>query len=379
MNRPLNLLSIVIPVFNEEEVLPLLLARLVALVGRMPCQVECLFINDGSRDRTIEGLEEAAHQHSWVRVIDFSRNFGHQVAITAGTDFAQGDAVVIMDADLQDPPEVILEMIAKYREGFDVVYGQRIARLGESTFKRWTAAAFYGLMKSMIHKELPENTGDFRLMSRPVVQALRELREQHRFVRGMVTWTGFRQTAVPFERPGRAAGTTKYPTRKMMEFAWRAITSFSGLPLRLAIIFGLLMLVASFLYALFAAYGAIVLQNTVRGWTSLVFIQIGLSGVTLLMLGLIGDYVARIYEEIKGRPLYIVQRLLNADTAWRNQPPRRVSVWAGDDPADQPFPTTPADSTVEPHTAPPLIHTPESGSPILLAENAAGHEPGVNR
>jgi dolichol-phosphate mannosyltransferase len=310
MSRPLELISLVLPVFNEEQVLPLLLPRVRDLLARLPCAGEVIFVNDGSRDRTSELLAQAAQSDDRLKVIDFSRNFGHQIAITAGVDFAAGDAVVVMDADLQDPPELVLEMIDRYRAGYDVVYAQRTERRGETRFKRLTAAGFYWLMRSTIHKDLPDNTGDFRLMSRPVVHALRQLREQHRFVRGMVTWLGYKQTAVQFERPARAAGETKYPLRKMLAFAWRAISSFSGLPLRLALGVGAAMTCASILYALYAVY-VMAVGSVVPGWTSLVCLQVGLSGITLLVIGLMGDYVARIYDEIKGRPLYIVRDLHN--------------------------------------------------------------------
>jgi dolichol-phosphate mannosyltransferase len=287
MLRSPKLISLVLPVFNEEEVLPLLLPRLFALAERLPCPAELIFVDDGSRDRTAAML-----------------------------------AQVIMDADLQDPPEMVLQMVERYCEGFDVVYAQRTARHGETTFKRWTAAAFYWLMRRLVHADLPENTGDFRLMSREVVTALGQLREQHRFVRGMVTWLGFRQTALKFERPPRAAGQTKYPLRKMLAFAWRAISSFSGVPLRMAMFVGIALVIASLAYAAWAGYQALIGGGTAPGWASLVCLQVGLSGVTLLCLGLVGDYIARIYEEIKGRPLYIVGSLANLAFDPAKLPPR---------------------------------------------------------
>jgi dolichol-phosphate mannosyltransferase len=265
-----------------------------------------------------------ARADSRIRILDLSRNFGHQLAITAGTDVASGDVVIVMDADLQDPPEVINEMLRKYEQGYDVVYGLRASRSTDTAFKRWTAQAFYWLMRTAIHRELPANVGDFRLMSRQVVAALGELREQHRFVRGMVTWLGFRQTSVEFERPARAAGETKYPLRKMLIFAWNAITSFSGLPLRMGLAVGLIMLALSFAYAGFAAFQALVLRITVPGWASLVCLNIGSTGMIIAMLGLIGDYVARIYEEMKGRPLYVVREATNFDTGVLQAVSRRM-------------------------------------------------------
>lgn len=330
VSRPLELLSIVLPVYNEEAVVPLLLPRLRALLEKLPVPAEVIFVDDGSRDRTAELLAAAAVADERIKVLEFSRNFGHQIAITAGTDAASGDAVVIMDADLQDPPEVVLEMIAKYREGYDVVYGQRTVRHGETWFKRVTARGFYWVMRRAIHKELPDNAGDFRLISRQVADALRQLRERHRFVRGMIAWLGFKQTAVPFERPARAAGETKYPLRKMLGFAWRAVTSFSGMPLRAGLVIGVLMMIAAFIYAGYAVFVALVLGDAVRGWASVVCLLVGLSGMIITMLGLIGDYVARIYEEMKARPLYIVRNARNLDAGLSSDPKaiiRRATVW----------------------------------------------------
>jgi dolichol-phosphate mannosyltransferase len=311
VSRPLSLLSIILPVYNEEAVMPLLLPRLHSLLERLPVPAEVIFVDDGSKDRTAELLTAAALADARIKVVEFSRNFGHQIAITAGADVATGDAVVIMDADLQDPPEVVIEMIAKYQEGYDVVYGRRTVRHGETWFKRLTARCFYWVMRKAVHPDLPDNAGDFRLMSRQVTQALRQLRERHRFVRGMVAWLGFRQTAVLFERPARAAGETKYPLRKMLAFAWRAVTSFSGLPLRLGLAVGVVMMLAAFLYAGYAIFMALATGDTVRGWASVVCLVVGLSGMIITMLGLIGDYVARIYEEMKARPLYIVRSARN--------------------------------------------------------------------
>jgi polyisoprenyl-phosphate glycosyltransferase len=313
MDRPMDLISLILPVYNEEAVIPLLLPRLRDLLDQLPCKSEVIFVNDGSRDRSGELLAQAALDDDRIKVVEFSRNFGHQIAITAGTDIAAGDVVIIMDADLQDPPEVVLQMIEKYQQGFDVVYGQRIRRDGDSFFKKRTAKAFYWLMRKAVHKELPDDVGDFRLLSRQVADALRCLREQHRFVRGMVTWLGFRQTAVTFERLPRAAGETKYPLRKMVAFAWGAITSFSGLPLRIGLLVGVMLILLAVGYAGYAVFMVSFMKMTVPGWASLVCLTVGLSGMIIVMLGLIGDYVARIYEELKHRPLYIVRSLTNVD------------------------------------------------------------------
>lgn len=328
MHRPLRLISLVLPAYNEQEVLPLVLPRVAELVARLPAPAEVIFVNDGSRDETGPLLASAALTYDWLKVIEFSRNFGHQLAITAGADLARGDVVVVMDADLQDPPELVLELIDKYRQGYDIVYAQRIERQGESRFKRWTAAGFYWVMRTFVHRELPDNVGDFRLMSRAVVDALGQLREQHRFVRGMVAWLGFRQTAVPFTRPPRAAGETKYPLSKMLAFAWRAISSFSGLPLRAALPLGGLLLVAGMLLGC-GTIAASVLSG--RDWSGLMLVtalQLTLSGVTLAALGLVGDYVARVYDELKDRPLYIVRELVNfRDDDLRQRPSRAAVSW----------------------------------------------------
>lgn len=311
MSRPLNLISLVLPAFNEEEVLPLLLPRVAELVSRLPAPAEVIFVNDGSRDGTARLLAEAAAHYPWLKVVEFARNFGHQLAITAGADLARGDVVVVMDADLQDPPEVVLELIERYRQGYDVVYARRAERQGESWFKRATAGGFYWLMRSFIHRELPENVGDFRLMSRPVVDAMGQLREQHRFVRGMVTWLGYRQTAVEFVRPARAAGQTKYPLRKMLAFAWRAISSFSGLPLRAALPVGGLLSVAGLAIGMGATVQATLLGGAWSPWWLIAALQLALTGLTLTAVGLLGDYLARVYDELKDRPLYVVRQLYN--------------------------------------------------------------------
>jgi dolichol-phosphate mannosyltransferase len=318
-------LSLVIPVFNEEEALTPLLEALRPVLDGMDCDHEIIFIDDGSRDGTRGLLEAAAAADSRIKVLGFSRNFGHQAAITAGLDFASGDAVVVMDADLQDPPELLPEMVARYEQGFDVVSAQRIGRDGEGVFKRGTAALFYGLMRRAVDERLVPQVGDFRLFSRAAVEAIRGLREQHRFMRGLVAWLGLKEAIIPFRRPPRAHGTTKYPVWKMARFAWTAISSFSALPLKLALFGGLLLTAIGAGYSIWALYETFVLQTTVRGWTSLVCLQMLFSGATLVAVGLVGDYVARIYEEIKGRPLYVVSEALNLG-AQVSAPPRAVCL-----------------------------------------------------
>jgi dolichol-phosphate mannosyltransferase len=305
------LLSIVIPLFNEGEVVPLLVARLNETLARLDCDVEVLLVDDGSRDNTAALARDVARRDPRYRVLSFSRNFGHQAAITAGLDFAAGDAVVIMDADLQDPPEIVLRMVELYREGFDVVSAQRQSREGDGLWKRATASAFYWIMRKTVDERVMPEVGDFRLLSRGAVHALRTFREQHRFMRGLVAWLGLREATVPFNRGPRAAGTTKYPTLKMAAFAWTAITSFSGLPLRLGVLAGIFLTMLGGLYFIYAAYRALVVQATVPGWTSLVFLQIFFSGATLLSIGLLGEYLARVYDESKRRPLYVLRDMVN--------------------------------------------------------------------
>lgn len=309
------LLSLVFPVFNEEDALPSLLAELAPVLDALDCEHEIIFVDDGSRDATRALLLNVAAHDPRIKVLGFSRNFGHQAAITAGLDFASGDAVVVMDADLQDPPELLPEMLVLYRQGYDVVSAQRVSREGEGLFKRATAALFYGLMRRAVDSRLQAQVGDFRLFSRAAVTAIRGLREQHRFMRGMVAWLGLREAVIPFRRPPRVAGTTKYPAWKMARFAWTAISSFSALPLKLSLAAGLCLTAFGLIYSSWVLYEALVLRTTVRGWSSLICLQLLFSGAILTALGLVGDYVARIYEEIKGRPLYVVTEAINLTPA----------------------------------------------------------------
>ena len=298
--------SLVIPIYNEEAVLPRLDERLLVVLDTLrDLTCEVVFVDDGSRDNSLEILRTMVARERRYRAVSFSRNFGHQKAITAGMDAARGQAVVVMDADLQDPPEVILDMVAKWREGFDVVYGRRRSRAGETPFKLLTAKIFYRLFAAMIPIEVPLDTGDFRLMSRRVVVAMRELRETHLFVRGLVAWLGFKQTAIEYDRAARAAGETKYPLRKMLAFAFDGIMSFSILPLRLATYLGAFVGVASVLYG-FIAVLTYLLGVTQPGWTTTVVLVSFLFSVQLLMTGVLGEYIGRIYEQVKLRPLYVV-------------------------------------------------------------------------
>ena len=306
--------SIVIPVFNEEQGLRELHSRLGSALSQplAACdeEWEVLFVDDGSRDQSATILRELrSDDPDHVRWIRFSRNFGHQAAITAGIDHATGDTVTIMDADLQDPPEVILEMIARWRSGVDVVYGVRIGRRGETLFKKTTAAIFYRLLHWSTELDMPEGAGDFRLMSRRAVLALRGLRERHRYLRGMSRWIGFEQAAVSYVRDARHAGATKYPLRRMVRLSWDAITSFSVLPLELATGVGAFSIALGLLAAL-GALGAPALSHAAsRGWLVVLAVVLFVGGVQLLCLGVLGQYVGRILEESKRRPLYIIESM----------------------------------------------------------------------
>jgi dolichol-phosphate mannosyltransferase len=308
-------LSLVLPVFNEEEVLPALLERLRTLLDRLKLPTEVIFVDDGSADRTLAVLSEAARADPRLRVLSLSRNFGHQPAISAGLDHALGDAVVVMDADLQDPPEVVLELVARWREGFDVVHARRRRREHDSAFKALTARFFYRLFAWIVPIPTVQDAGDFRLMSRRVVLAMRGLEETHRFLRGLVAWVGFRQTVVEYDRPERGAGSTKFSVGRMAGFAMDGITSFSTLPLRLATYLGLLVGLFSLAVAAWALEEHFIRHVTIQGWTSLIIVVTLIAAAQFLLLGIVGSYVGRIYEQVKRRPLYIVAEEISAAAA----------------------------------------------------------------
>ncbi|HIJ87194.1 MAG TPA: glycosyltransferase family 2 protein [Desulfuromonadales bacterium] len=316
MNNPI--ISVVVPVYNEEEVIHESYARLKDVLERLQESYELIFVNDGSRDRTAEIICDICADDPTVRLIDFARNFGHQTAITAGMDYAKGDAVIVIDADLQDPPEVMPEMIAKWREGFDVVYGQRAKREGESLFKRFTSAVFYRLLQKLTDIHIPVDTGDFRLIDRKVCDALKSVKERNRYVRGIISWLGFKQVGVEFVREKRFAGETKYPLKKMLRFAFDAITSFSYKPLKLATYVGIIVSLSGFAYMLNVIYLKLFTNATITGWASMMSVTLFFNGVVLMMLGIIGEYIGRIYDEAKGRPLYVVREEVNfARAGWR--------------------------------------------------------------
>ena len=300
------ILSVVLPIFNEEEVIPELYRRLTDVLEGLGEPYEIVFINDGSSDQSFQLLSHLAAQDRRVKVVNFARNFGHQIAITAGLDHSRGQAVVVMDADLQDPPEALPALITKWREGYDVVYAVRAERQGEGVVKRGTASLFYRVLRFLTKVDIPADTGDFRLMSRRAVDALGRLREHHRFVRGLSSWIGFRQTAVPFVREARYAGETKYPLKKMVKFAFDGITSFSFAPLQLATYMGFGAAAVGFCYILYAIALKVLTDRLVAGWTSLVVAVLFVGGVQLITLGIVGEYIGRIYDEVKRRPLYIV-------------------------------------------------------------------------
>ncbi len=304
-----RLISVVVPVFNEIDVVDSFYERARAVLESMPeYEHELLFVDDGSSDGTFERLSEMADEDPALGILKFSRNFGHQIAITAGIDHARGDAVVVIDVDLQDPPEVIRDFVAKWREGYDVVYGVRTDRDGETRAKLVTARLFYRILRRFTNVEIPVDVGDFRLMSRAATDQFRLLREKDRFVRGLVSWLGFRQIGVPYSREARFAGETKYPYRKMIKFAIDGITSFSNAPLKLASLLGYLASILAFVY-LATVFVQKAMGGTVQGWATIMVGLLFFGGVQLICLGIIGEYIGRIFNEIKPRPMYIVEEM----------------------------------------------------------------------
>jgi glycosyltransferase involved in cell wall biosynthesis len=304
-------LSVVVPLYNERGNVVPLLERLGAVTQRLrdAYDFEIVLVNDGSTDGTLTAIRGEMQRRPHIVLVNLSRNFGHQLAATAGIEIARGDAVVLMDGDLQDPPELIDAFVRKWREGYDVVYAVRRSRQGESRFKVWTARMFYRVIKRLTKVSIPLDTGDFRLMSRRVVEALRRSPERHRFLRGMVSWVGFNQVAIQYDRDVRHAGTTKYPLPKMIRFAMDGITSFSDIPLRFASYFGFTVSAVAFIYALVVvAFKLFSLKppGYTPGWASTIVAVLFLGGVQLMSLGILGEYLGRVYDEVKGRPLYLI-------------------------------------------------------------------------
>ena len=307
-------LSIVVPVMNEAGNIPALLERIFGIARRLPGapQFEVILVNDGSSDNTAQAIRDEMRTRPGIVLVNLSRNFGHQLAATAGLDIARGAAVVLMDGDLQDPPELIEQFVQKWREGYDVVYAVRRTRKGESPFKLLTARLFYRAIKRLTNVSTPVDTGDFRLMSRRVVDALKRSRERHRFLRGMVSWAGYNQTGIEYDRDERTSGETKYPFKKMLRFALDGITSFSDVPLRFASYLGFTVSSAAFIYALVIIFAKALRIGTpeyTRGWASTMVVILFLGGVQLIGIGILGEYLGRIYDEVKGRPLYLIAEI----------------------------------------------------------------------
>ena len=306
--------SIVVPVYNEQDVLGEACKRLKDTMDSSGFSYEIILVDDGSRDGTLPLAVKACKDHPEFKLISFSRNFGHQIAITAGMDFAKGDSIVVIDADLQDPPSVIPEMLKKWREeGYEVVYGKRIKREGDSFFKKATAKLFYRFLNSMTDVNMPVDVGDFRLIDKKVQSALKLVNEKNRYIRGIISWLGFRTTSVEFVREKRYAGKTKYTFRKMMRFAFDAITSFSQKPLRLASYMGSVISLFSFIYLVVVICQRLFTNTTVTGWASSLAVSLFFNSIILIILGIMGEYIGRIFDEVKDRPLYIVNYTENIE------------------------------------------------------------------
>lgn len=307
MNPEIIKISIIIPVYNEEGNIALLFERLNSVIDKLNISKEYIFINDGSTDKSIYLIKELAEKYSYVKFINFSRNFGHQIAISAGLDYAKGERVVVIDADLQDPPELILEMYSnKMNSDYEVVYAKRKYRAGESIFKKATAKVFYRLFSKIIEINVPVDTGDFRIMDRKVVEILKNMPEQDKYLRGQIAWAGFRQTCIEYDRQERHAGKTGYPLKKMLRFAINGFTAFSDFPLKLATYSGFIAAFVAFIVTLFALYSRYIKKDVVHGWTSLIICVLFLGGVQLICIDIIGEYIRGLSANVKKRPLYIV-------------------------------------------------------------------------
>lgn len=303
--------SIIVPLYNEELVINESYRRLKEVMDSTKEEYEIVFVNDGSKDRTVEKVEEICDNDENIKLINFSRNFGHQAAITAGMDLALGDAIIVIDADLQDPPEVMLKMIEKWKEGYEVVYGKRVKREGETFFKKFTAKMYYRLLKSMSTVDVPVDTGDFRLIDRKVCDALIALPEKNRYVRGLVSWVGYKQTCVEFERQERFAGETKYPLKKMFKLAFDGITSLSYKPLVIAGYFGGLSFIAGVILMFTDIIKDVLYSSGFVNLTLMIALNMVMFGITLSCIGIMGQYIGRIYDESKGRPIYIIDNTRN--------------------------------------------------------------------
>ena len=300
-------LSIVVPIFNESDNIYAFYEKITKVLNELSEPYEIVFINDGSKDNSLDLLVELHEKDKKVKVINLSRNFGKEIAMTAGMDYSSGEAVIPIDADLQDPPEVIVSLFHKWREGYDVVYATRSSREGETWLKKWTSKMFYKIMGSLTKIEVPRDTGDFRLMDRKVVEALKELREHHRFMKGLFSWVGYKQIGVSYNRDPRYGGKTKWNLGKLFNFAIEGITSFSYIPLKFASLMGVIVSFLSFVYGIFIVIKTLIFGNPVGGYPSLIVIILFLGGIQLLTIGIIGEYIGRIYDETKKRTLYFVR------------------------------------------------------------------------
>ncbi|MEA3449060.1 MAG: glycosyltransferase [Bacteroidota bacterium] len=308
MTKQINMhISVVIPVFNEAASLPACYTKTTEILSQFTDEYEFIFINDGSTDNSLEIIKSLSEKDTAVKYINLSRNFGQQIAISAGLEHARGQRVAIMDADLQDPPEVLIEMYNKLDNGYDVVYGKRKRRKGESVLKRMTARMFYRLLSRMTNIKIPVDTGDFRMITRQVVNELNKMPERDRFIRGQVAWVGFRQTEIVYERAGRQSGHTGYSYKKMVRFALDGLTSFSDFPLRFATWMGFFFSIVSFVMIIWALYQRLIAHSFVQGWTSLIISVLFLGGIQLITIGIIGEYISRIGNNVRRRPKYVVK------------------------------------------------------------------------
>lgn len=300
-------ISVIVPSFNEEKNVPLIYERLTSTLSQISDDYEIIFVNDCSKDNTLEVIKQLSKKDSHVKYISFSRNFGHQIAVSAGLDMCKGKAVVIIDGDLQDPPELILEMYKKYQEGYKVVYAKRKTREGETWFKKATAKLFYRFLAAMTSIEIPVDVGDFRLIDQVIVKHLRNMPEKSKYIRGQISWIGYKQTFVEYHRDARLYGKTNYPLKKMLRLAFDGITAFSDKPLKMASAIGIISAILSLLAIVYALISHFIFDSAVSGWTSLIISVLFIGGVQLITIGIIGEYIARINNDVRNRPLYIIE------------------------------------------------------------------------
>ncbi|MEN8906445.1 MAG: glycosyltransferase family 2 protein [Clostridiales bacterium] len=310
--------SLVVPLFNEEKVIDESYNKVTNVMESIEELYEIIFVNDGSVDLTEQIAKDICKKDKRIKLINFSRNYGHQAAITAGMNNSKGKAIIVIDADLQDPPEIIVKMVEKWKQGYDVVYGKRIQREGETFFKKITASIFYRILRYMTDFDIPVDTGDFRLIDKRVNEALKTIGERNRYIRGLISWLGFKQTYVEYVRKERFAGETKYPLKKMMKFALDAITSFSFKPLRLASYMGIALSLVSFIYLTVVIYTKLFTDKAFTGWASTLAVSLLFNGIILIILGIMGEYIGRLYDEVKARPLYIIKDKNNFDEKINN-------------------------------------------------------------